>query len=166
MVTRRGSTDDADRRLLSLLLANARQSTMAMAKSLGLARTTVHERINRLERNGTILGYTAVLSSDPDEGQVQSVVLLSIVQKEQRHVIERLKTFREIKLCMTINGEFDLMLSIEAPHNEDIDAVIDEIVVIPGVERAKSMFVLSTKFDRRTAVAQPFEPRIVRARAG
>src|SRR5690554_2291895 len=104
MVTRRASTDDSDRRLLSLLLANARQSTMAMAKSLGLARTTVHERINRLERNGTILGYTAVLSSDPDEGQVQSVVLLSIVQKEQRQVIERLKTFREIKLCMTING--------------------------------------------------------------
>ena len=117
-------------------------------------------------RNGTILGYTAVLSSDPDEGQVQSIVLLSIVQKEQRTVIERLKAFREIKLCTTVNGEFDLMLSIQAPHNEDIDAVIDEIVVIPGVERAKSMIALATKFDRRTAVGPPFEPRIVRARAG
>jgi len=166
MSTRRGPTDDADRRLLSLLLANARQSTMAMAKALGLARTTVHERISRLERNGTILGYTAVLSSDPDEGQVQSVVLLSIVQKEQRSVIERLKAFRETKLCTTVNGEFDLMLSIQAPHNEDIDAVIDEIVVIPGVERAKSMIALATKFDRRTAVGPSFEPRIVRARAG
>ena len=84
MSTRRGPTDEADRRLLSLLLAMRASRRWPWPRLWDWRGRTVHERISRLERNGTILGYTAVLTSDPDEGQVQSIVLLSIVQKEQR----------------------------------------------------------------------------------
>jgi DNA-binding Lrp family transcriptional regulator len=142
--------DDTDRRLLALLVSNARQSTVALAKKLGLARTTVHERIARLEKTGVIQGYTAVLgASETADNFARCLVLLAILQKRQRAIVERIMAFPEVKLCLTINGEFDLMLSIEAPLNEDLDAIIDEVVTIDGVERSKSLIVLSTKFDRR-----------------
>ncbi|KAB2892359.1 MAG: AsnC family transcriptional regulator, partial [Burkholderiaceae bacterium] len=49
--------DDTDRRLLSLLQAHAREGTAQLARTLGLARTTVVARIARLEREGFVAGY-------------------------------------------------------------------------------------------------------------
>ncbi|HEY1386577.1 MAG TPA: AsnC family transcriptional regulator, partial [Dongiaceae bacterium] len=53
--------DDTDRRLISLLRANARMPTAALGRHLGLSRSAVQERLKRLERDGVITGYTIVL---------------------------------------------------------------------------------------------------------
>ena len=53
---------DTDLKLVALLRANAREPTASLARKLGLARSTVQERIARLEREGTIKGYTVRLS--------------------------------------------------------------------------------------------------------
>ena len=53
---------ETDSKLLSLLKANAREPTASLARKLGLARSTVQERIARLERSGTIAGYTVRLA--------------------------------------------------------------------------------------------------------
>lgn len=73
--------DDLDRRLLALLQANARLPTAGLAKKLNVARTTVHERIARLERDGVIRGYTVVLDRDPGEEHTQALVLLEVEQR-------------------------------------------------------------------------------------
>lgn len=140
--------DEIDRRLVALLQSNARQSTMALAKSLGVARSTVHDRLNRLEKAGAILGYSVVLARDVTGNSAQSIVLLSISQKLQRGVIEALGRLPEIKLCHTMSGEYDLFLLIETPQLEDLDAVIDEVTSISGVTRSQSFILLAKKFDR------------------
>ncbi|MBV8827414.1 MAG: Lrp/AsnC family transcriptional regulator [Hyphomicrobiales bacterium] len=149
---KRGASDEVDRRLIALLLENARQSTMALAKQLGLARTTVQCRLAQLERRRVIIGYSALLGYDPGRGFVQSVAFLSIVKRSQKNIVERLKQYPEIKLCLTVDGDFDLMLIIEAAQNEDIEALTEEIAEIPDVVRSKSIMVLSAKFDRRTVM--------------
>ena len=50
--------DAKDRSLIALLRANARESTASLARKLGVARSTVQERLTRLEKDGTIAGYT------------------------------------------------------------------------------------------------------------
>lgn len=140
--------DELDRRLLDMLAADARQSTVQLSRKLGVPRTTVHERIGRLERLGVIRGYTVVLETPAENCLAQSTILMSIEQRRQQDVVRRLKRFPEVKVCDAINGEFDLMLQIEAPLNEDIDAVIDDIVNIEGVVRCRSFTVLSRKFHR------------------
>ncbi|MBV8752642.1 MAG: Lrp/AsnC family transcriptional regulator [Hyphomicrobiales bacterium] len=154
-----GLVDEIDRRLVALLLENARQPTATLAKQLGIARTTVQDRLERLERRRIIAGYSVVLAEEPSCAAAQSVVLISIVQRDQRAVIERLKKYPEVKLCSVIDGDFDLLLAIESPQNEDIDAVVEEIVRIPGVERSKTIMVLSTKFDRRVPLTPPADLR-------
>src|SRR4051794_5478855 len=70
--------DATDRRLLALLQANARESTATLARKLGIARTTVQERIARLQRNGTIAGYSVVLRRDPFENYAEIALLISV----------------------------------------------------------------------------------------
>ena len=141
--------DEIDRRLVTLLQADARASTSALARRLGVARSTVHERIARLEKSGVITGYAAILSRNPSDENSQALVMLSVNQQKSREVVDRLNTFPEIKLALAVSGEHDLFLSVEAPRLEDLDALLDEIAVIPGVERTKSWIVLARKFDRR-----------------
>ena len=128
---------------------NARESTSSLAKKLGVARSTVHERISRLEKSGVITGYSAVLSRNPSEGNVQSMVMLAVEQKRGKQVVARLNSFPAVKVCFAINGSFDYFLSVEQPTLEELDELLDAIGDIPGVERSTSWIVLSRKFDRR-----------------
>lgn len=143
--------DDIDRRLLGLLQSNARDSTTTLAKKLGVARTTVHERIARMERNGTIRGYSVVLNRDPFEQYIQCQVMLTVIKQKQNLIVEQLKRLPEVKLCHIINGECDLLCFVEIPHLEDLDALLIEISGISGVNAARAMVVMATKFDRRTS---------------
>ena len=59
--------DSLDRRIIRELQRNARESTSNIAQKLGVARSTVHERIARMEKDGTIAGYSVVLSRNPGE---------------------------------------------------------------------------------------------------
>jgi DNA-binding Lrp family transcriptional regulator len=146
-----GIRDELDRQLIALLQTNARQSTMTLAKRLRLARSTVHERIRRLERDGVIRGYGVLLGSDPYENHTQAVILLALAQRQQRQVIDRIKLLPEIKLCATIGGEFDLILLAITPQLEDLDALLEEIQKIPGVERCRPLVLLAEKLNRLTA---------------
>lgn len=148
-MTRASSEDENDRKIMAALAADARQPTMAIARKLGLPRTTVHERIERLERTGVIKGYRAVFAGVPAEQHLQSTLLLAIKQRRQAEVVRRLESLPEVLSCVSISGKFDLMLNVEAPLSEDLDAVIDEITRLEAVERCMSLIVLARKFARR-----------------
>lgn len=141
--------DDLDRRIIRELQRNARQSTSAIAGRLDVARSTVHERISRMERDGVIAGYSVILSRNPSEDGMQALLLLELKQQETRRVLARLANYSEIRVCLSINGEFDLFVSVEAPKIEDLDVLIDEIAAIPGVLRTKTFVVFGRRFDRR-----------------
>ncbi|MGO2235271.1 MAG: Lrp/AsnC family transcriptional regulator [Marinomonas sp.] len=141
--------DELDRKLVALLQANARESTSTLAKKLDVARSTVHERIARLEKSGVITGYSAVLSHNPSEDNVQAMVMLAVEQKRGKQVVTRLNSFPSVKVCLAINGSFDYFLSVEESTLEELDGLLDDIGDIPGVERSTSWIVLSRKFDRR-----------------
>ncbi len=140
--------DQLDRRIITALQHNARDSTTNIAAKLGVARTTVHERINRMEERGVIAGYSVVLRQAQDEAKVQVVVLLEVQQKETTRIIKRLEAYPEVKLCLSINGDFDLLLSAEAPRIEDLDILVDELAAIPGVLRTNTSVVFGRRIDR------------------
>ncbi|WP_298851050.1 Lrp/AsnC family transcriptional regulator [uncultured Ruegeria sp.] len=140
--------DQLDRRIIAALQANARASTTQIAATLGVARTTVHERMNRMEQRGVIEGYSVCLGSTEDIPKVQVIVMLEVQQKETTRIIKRLEAYPEVKLCLSINGEFDLMLSAEAPRLEDLDILVDELAKIPGVLRTNTSVVFGRRIDR------------------
>lgn len=141
--------DSIDRAIIRELQRNARQSTSTIAARLNVARSTVHERIARMERDRVITGYSVVLSRNPSEEGVQALMLLKIKQQDSRKILAKLSNYAEIRVCLSISGEFDLFVSVEAPMVEDLDVLTDEIGQIPGVLRTMTYVVFGRRFDRR-----------------
>ena len=140
--------DDTDRRLISLLRENARAPTAELGRRLGLSRTTVQGRIERLERQGVILGYTARLSEDMARGAVRAHVMITVGPKDARSVEAALRALPAVRVLHSVSGAFDMLAVVVAPSVAEMDEVIDRIGALPGVERTTSSIILSTRLDR------------------
>ena len=139
---------DNDGALLSLLRANAREPTASLARKLGLARSTVQERIARLEREGTIRGYTVRLSDEMEAGKLRAVVMISTDPKRADRVALELRKMPEVRSLSAVAGTFDLIATVEAETPARIDVLLDRIGRATGVARTVSSIVLSEKFRR------------------
>ena len=83
-------TSDPDQALLTLLRENARASAAELARRLGVSRTTVQSRIERLERKGVIAGYSVKLSADYERSLIHAHVLITVSPKLAPQVVARL----------------------------------------------------------------------------
>ena len=140
--------DDTDRKLLSLLRADARESVSALARKLDLARSTVQERIARLERSGVIAGYTIRSGEDFAERQIAAHVMISVDPKMAVSVTADLKKMPEVRFLAAISGTFDMMAEVAAETTAKIDTILDAIGRLKGVQKTMSSIVLSVKFER------------------
>ncbi len=140
--------DATDHRLLDLLEADARTSVTALAARLKLARSTVQDRIARLERSGEIRGYTIRRGGAAGRRLIRAHVMLSVDPKAAERVVADLRALPELKRLVTISGEFDLIAEIAADTTERLDTLLDHIGRLKGIQRTMSSIVLSVKAER------------------
>ena len=138
----------ADERLLSVLREDARASTAQIARRLGLSRTTVQSRIDRLEQQGVIAGYTVRTHADYEQGQVRAHVLITVLPRKMPAVVKALREIPEVRTLHSVSGAHDLVAMGVVPTVADMDELTDRIGAIAGVERTTTAVVLSTKFER------------------
>ena len=142
------SLDATDQKLLSLLRENARTATAELARRLGLSRTTVQSRIERLERSGVVAGYTVKLADQVEAGLVRTFVLITLAPRQTPAIQAALRRIPAVRTLHSVSGPFDLLAILAAESIGDLDAVIDRIGQLDGVERTLSAIVLSTRFER------------------
>lgn len=140
--------DEIDSALVDLLKQNARMPVATLAQSLGLARSTVQSRLERLERQGVIAGYTVRLGDAADKSTIRATALLQIEPRTLPAVLARLKSVREVVGAHTTSGRFDLIVGLAASSTEALDAALDAIGAAPGVRSSESLVHLSTRIDR------------------
>ena len=140
--------DDIDRRLIARLQENARTPTAALARAVGLSRSAVQERLERLEKHEIIKGYTVKLGNAA-QPVLLAEVMIQLEQKQSAGVVGALQRIPHCLRCLAISGEYDLIAEIAADTPEKLDAVLDQIGQISGIKRTSSSIILSTKFDRR-----------------
>ena len=138
----------ADAQLLSLLRENARASTADIARRLGVSRTTVQSRIERLQRDGVIAGYTVRVSEAAERGHVRAHILITVLPRHAPGVVEALQAMPEVRTLHSVSGPWDLVALAVAANVEAMDELTDRIGMLDGVERTTSAIVLSTKFER------------------
>jgi DNA-binding Lrp family transcriptional regulator len=139
---------DSDAKLIDLLRANAREPTASLARKLGLARSTVQERIARLEREGVIMGYTLRLSGEASAGRIRAIVMIATDARRADRTAAELKKMSELRSLFAVAGSFDLVATVETDTTARMDAVLDRIGRTHGVARTVSSIVLSEKFSR------------------
>ncbi len=138
----------ADELLLSLLREDARASTAEIARKLGLSRTTVQNRIARLEEQGVIRGYTVRVDDEYERSRIRAHILITLRPKQMPSVVKALQAMHEVRVLYSISGSFDLIAQAVAASVGEMDALTDAIGAIDGVERTTTSIILSTKFER------------------
>ena len=138
-----------DEELIALLRADARQPVAALARKLGRSRTTVQDRLKRLEDSGIIAGYSLKLSREIDKGGMRALVTIAVEPRRQIEVARLLTRFPQIETLHTVSGKYDLVAMVKTGSAEAVDRLINELGLIPGVIRTETAVILSTKLDRR-----------------
>jgi DNA-binding Lrp family transcriptional regulator len=138
-----------DEELINMLRVNAREPVAALARKLGVSRTTVQDRLKRLEEQGVIAGYTLKLAKEQSVKGIAALVTISVEPRRQIEVAKILAKFTQIETLHTVSGKIDLIAMVRTATSEDMDKVIDQIGVISGVTEIETAVILSTKVDRR-----------------
>jgi DNA-binding Lrp family transcriptional regulator len=113
-----------------------------------VARTTVQTRLERLESQGVIAGYTVRLAEGGTGAPIRASVLLTIEPRAQAAILARLRALPEVERVHTTSGRFDLLIEVAGTSTSALDRVLDEVGVIPGVRASESLIHLSTRMDR------------------
>ena len=140
--------DDIDQKLLAALRENARASTAQLGRLVGRSRTSVQSRIERLEKQGVILGYGVRLAAEHGGGAVRAHVMIKVEPKVARAVTAALRAIDQVRVLHSVSGDVDLIAVAMTASVDEMDQVIDKIGALDGVERTTSSIILSTKFER------------------
>ncbi len=148
--------DAVDKRLLELLREDGRASHASLAKAVGLSAPAVRERVRKLEQAGVVRGYRAVL--DPESVGLPITAFVMIApqpRKPARQLVERLKALPELEALYAVAGVYSYMAKVRAQSTAELDALLDRIFMLEGVERTETTMVLRTAIER--AIHLPFE---------
>lgn len=137
-----------DQKLLMLLRHDARTSITDLARSLGVSRSTVQNRLARLEKAGIIRGYSVELGGEYLANLVEAHVSIKVVQKLTARTNVALEEISQVVQLFSVSGEYDLIAIVRAQSLEELSKVLDDIGNLEGVERTNSAVVLETRFRR------------------
>ena len=147
-MTKTPALDATDRALLQALRENARLSAAELARRLQLSRTTVQSRLERLERQRVVTGYTVVVADAVEAALVRAHVLITLAPRQSGAIEAALRRIPEVRVLHSVSGPFDLIAVVAAQSIGELDALIDRIGALDGVERTTSAIVLSTRIER------------------
>jgi len=137
--------DKTDERLIAALRHDARASLSDLAQLLGLSRTTVRTRLDRLTQRGDILGYTVVLKQDVLRDPVRGLMMIGIQGRGAGRITRQLQGLVEVRAVHSTNGRWDLIVELGTETLEALDAALAKIRGFDGVSTSETSLLLSTK---------------------
>lgn len=136
--------DDTDRRLIGLLRTNARVTVASLANALRVARGTVQNRIAKLERDGTIAGYTVRLKPQVEDGRIAAFMTIAVASNRTEAVLRELRGDPAVTALHTTNGRWDILAELRTDDLQEFDNVLRRIGLVEGVTNMETSLLLST----------------------
>jgi len=144
--------DRIDTQILAELQRNARSPITDLAERVGLTPTPCARRVQRLEADGVINGYTTRV--DPAQLGLPLTVFIFVELDRQSHETLRnfetaIRRFDEVIECHLMTGTRDILLKVMAPDLRAFDRFLeDHLVHVPGIRATRSSFSLRTMVSR------------------
>ena len=139
--------DDIDKKLLDLLQKNSKQTNKELSNKLNLSVTAVYERIKKLEKQGVINNYVALVNKDKVDKAFVAFCHIKLTQHTQDYVIKfekEVAKLEEVLECYHISGDYDYLLKIIV---KDMDAfrefMVNRLTKISHIGSTHSMFMIS-----------------------
>ena len=134
-----------DQKLISALRHDARASLSNLAILLGVSRTTVRARIDRLQQSGEILGFSVVLKDDAKVDPVRGYMMINVEGRGTERVIRLLQGLPQVRAVHATNGQWDLIVEIGTNSLDELDQILTRIRRFEGVSKSETNLLLSTK---------------------
>jgi DNA-binding Lrp family transcriptional regulator len=134
--------DDVDRRILDVLVGDARTSIRTLAERVHISRTNAYTRVERLIADGVITGFQARVSPERAGLGTSAYVSIAIQQDTWREVSTRLRQVPYVVHAALVAGDHDVLALVRAPDNVALrHVVLDAVQSIPGVLSTKTWLV-------------------------
>lgn len=141
--------DAVDRKIIALLRENARRSFQDIGERVSLSAPAVKRRVDRLERDGVIKGYTATV--DPTVLGYHTHAFVSLYcegRMTAAEIRDAVADHPEVLGAYTVAGESSAILHVVAEDTRHLEASLERIREAPGVLRTQTQIVLSTLLER------------------
>jgi Lrp/AsnC family transcriptional regulator, leucine-responsive regulatory protein len=141
--------NDIDHKILALLRENSRRTLADIAARVSLSVAAVKRRVERLERDGVIRGYTARIDTSMLDDAIE--VLMEVYCADRTSPGDIRPSFEhldEVVTGFTVSGEPDVLLRLRVDSVAHLEEVVERIRRDPNVVRTRTMLVLSTFLDR------------------
>jgi DNA-binding Lrp family transcriptional regulator len=136
--------DDVDRELIALLRDDARLPVATLAKKLRVARGTVQNRLQKLEREGVIVGYTVRLKPQAEVQRIRALMSVAVEGNQATNVLRALRGNPHVFALHTTNGRWDMVAEVRADTLEAFDRVLGLVRQIDGIANTETSILLST----------------------
>jgi DNA-binding Lrp family transcriptional regulator len=143
--------DHLDARLIGLLRSTPNLPVVEMARRLDVARGTVQARLDRLVRDGIVVGFGPDVDAAAAGFGVLAFTTLEIAQGSDAQILAGLADIAEVLEVHAVTGPGDLHLRVVARSNEHLHDVLQRILQLPGIMRTQTQLALHTSIDRTVA---------------
>jgi len=149
-------TDDIDRAVLNLLQADGRASIADLARAVGLSAAATHARVRRLEGEGMIREYVALVDRERAGFDLLCFVSVSLQLHRPKLVAgfpPRVVAMPEVLECHHVTGEYDYLLKVAVRNRHELERfIVTRLTPLPGVAKVLTSVVLS---ELKTTTALP-----------
>ncbi|WP_336714009.1 Lrp/AsnC family transcriptional regulator [Arthrobacter sp. USHLN218] len=142
--------DPTDRRIILALDEDPRIPVMMLAQKLGLARGTVHSRLERIKASGILRPHSARIFPEATGRGVMAMVSAELDQSKLNKAVEALRKIPEVLECHAPAGDTDLLIRVVAKSPDDLYRVSEEIRLCPGITRTSTQMFLREVIPYRT----------------
>lgn len=140
--------DGTDRKILALLEGDARLTYAEIGASVGLAASSVHDRVRKLEKQGVIKGYRAEVDLGASGLPITAFVSIALRPASPQDIPSLVAEFQLVEACYSVAGDNSYVLVVRAPSTTQLEELLDALRAKLQVI-TRSTIVLSTPFERR-----------------
>lgn len=139
--------NELDKELLKLLQKDSKQTNKAISHTLGLSVTAVYERIRKLEKNGIVSNYVALIDKKKVDKAFVAFCHVKLVQHSQDYVMKferEVRKLDEVLECYHISGDYDYLLKVLVKDMEAFrDFMVKKLTKIDHIGSTHSMFMIN-----------------------
>lgn len=141
--------DEIDRRIVAELLEDGRLSLAELGERVSLSSPAVKRRVDRLRERGVITGFTAIVDPAALGQRTEAFVEVHCAANMSPIALrETLASEPEVVAAYTVTGDADALIQLRANDVAHLEATVEHIRTKPGIERTKTIIVLSRLIAR------------------
>lgn len=138
--------DSIDRKILELLQVNGRMTVKEITQTISLTAPAVSERIKRLEKEGVIEGYTAIVNPRKMGRTVHAIINVSIQPNDTDKLLNLVTNEPMVVQCHHVTGSYSYLVKVDACEIEDLEKLI---VKFQKMGETSTQIILSTPISRK-----------------